>query len=1829
MENKGTADDEVFIFDSTSINHLTGNEFYFYSNHDATTYKKSCSYELHKEATFGSSSSTDPILNVNGKDKHEKCERYEKREKNSRHEETVLKSKKGDSQVKGNKLCKLHKKSQGKTNNYFAKEHTSKRRTYEEREKFVFEQEMEKVGDIYNVEEIMKIINNLNSIRKEIETVIYKKLEKKYKHFLVSTVKIKDIENYITNIKQLVVENMNELKLVQVKNYKESLHITDLVTKKKKFQKINLVILIIYIISIYDKLIFKSILKKDYEYASLAYCELFRYINENKKWLRNINCIHNLKEKMCSEYLNRLKQKNQTDFVEFLFANSCKKNLEMQLQKAFKIHYLLFKAKSSNFIENLLAYVYQCFRKISKQVIFSFLIVGKKRPIGKSVGEQKEEKREILRGHYRENEKGSLEEKWNEENSFSLDNDIIRNESSEGEKSVSSEKNADSNNHLKEMFTRKGIDKKNLNMGENGIEHVIDKKDVRTFHHMVNDEYTSFSTNDSMNDLFVCAYSHSDDLNEVEKKKIPLKRTNNTDNEFENEINHFQEEDNFLFIPLNELVQKLKEKDCFLSLVKIYEIVFDILNKYDFIIIYLLKCDKNSASSCTYGDADRPKWHEEKKNNNTPINHTNISPTKRCSRTNVENKNAQFYVHRENDTDKLEVGNAEDKHQEDPAVEKHPYDPSEDRDEDDPAEHRLEDDLAKERHQESREEDKYEDNSEEEKFHDNHRDNLNFYDLFNFCKNQNQRSIFSKYYQMNNLCDSSMTTYFIKNINEERYTFSENCLRIKEKVEKYLSDKRTKYVYCEEYIKFAHENANKLINDKNKFLKNIEKVIKTIIEHMRFENLNFNHTFGFIVITIMLCVNSFLFEHNCSNRYIYTLKKNHLRGGGKDEINEHIQGEKNEETQNLTDQKDQNCEDHSNVQEEKNVEAEGEPFKSLQGEIKSEEKSVVCYGQKGREKNESCVTLNSEFRSNKGRGEEAYSNSLISKSENKEKGERKEIFKKEKNTRIKCSDGKKPSNGEHRGSMNLNPPNAEHICREFFLDEYTQMNTFEAEKTLFFYRLLKNNIIFEEIEKKIRNNFSSIFYVNIKHLSDTINRDNWERKPIKTNQRFFKKRFHLMNVISFYKKTFNDFLNIPFSENPLTNLNFKKLEEELSSDEVFNEPLNISNDDVYGAGKKLSDHSNFVASSQGITSKEEGVKIRDRFGNGDADVHDTDETDERLNLAEAKRKICKTDCFEIVNFDVVASNSSSMLICVLQKYFTLEELLHNFKEEINKYMFKTIDFYIYVLCSFFMKKETIEELLIDLKRCSERMGVNNIYFIMKKQEKYKQLYSFLRSYNEEIKKETLFHDFFLINNNSSHFPQTKYGVGNFNNSPVDNSSPLFYLSNFPKIYSSSSLYALSEKIISIESLYCLIIKLKEEVTKTRNGPKGNDQNGVKQEGEEIKKEEIPNSARGTREQEAAGGGGKSICNTEQDSFLHFLDEKVRIVEELRILIYCDSLYSIIDSTNYINEVSKIISDACSCVDNKNKCGAGDEMNIKKKKLRKNLDQYMNLYMNILNDSKRKLMFCCQGTVSVVIHYLLWNLINYIFNLNNIEIIYKIKNELMPIVHYKNKEKEYDSHCNAEKEDNKNSAHTSASNMDTKKGEHTKKFDNKGKDGLLIHHHNSAKMFETNFPNDNSTSEMDPSSYEERSNSDEEYCIINMIRLYFSKISNCIIQNIKNLEKEIEKYQNCSDSNIQNTIYMKVYNDLKNDTSSKRHEFYYVFLSKGITYYDQYLDLHFCNIEKLDNLVKNCNSDFFQYKHIHSIILKYYYFKMIPESYIAHYEMGIMRQIQGKIKPRNV
>ncbi|KAI4841176.1 hypothetical protein MKS88_000411 [Plasmodium brasilianum] len=1763
MDNKETPYDQILIFDTSSINNLTGNEIYFYSNYDASTYNEGNLCQLHEEH-INDSSSTSPILDI--------------KNENDKNKKIILNQNRDEGEVKRNKLCKLMRKSQGHVNNYFISENTNKQYTYEEREKFVFEHEFEKVNNVYNVEEIMKIINNLNSIRKEIETAIYKKMEKKYKDFIFNTSKIKDIENYISNIKDLLVENINELKMLQDKKYKESLNIIDLVTKKKKSQKINLIILIIYIISIYDKLIFKNILKRDYEYATVIYYELFSFINNNVTLLHNIKCICNLKEKMFSEYFNRLKQKNQANFVEFLFADNSKKNLETQLEKSFKIYYLLFKSKPFNFIENLLAYVYQCFQKISKQVIFSFVIVSERRDREQEMetkkkrekSEQREEKREPLKEEHIEEVKYSQKgEKQTEESLFLPNDNRIIIENNEYIQTLLPHKNADLNKHVVDYT---------------GNMKITDTEQ----HHMENLESPLFSTKVSINDMLINTYENSYDLNKEKKKdKTSLSDTNKTTGTYENRENQLQE-DNFLFIPLNELVQKLKEKDSLISLLKIYEIVIDILNKYNFIIIYLLNCHKNYVLKfLSKEDAKESRQHKQKKKKDFLIDHVNELCVDRNNKKKFQQKSMHIDKNKCKGTGKMEGNNPEGK-------------------------------KAEEVHSEDK---KSEGGLLEDKtINDDHDDNLSLQKLFDICKNKKDRSIFSKFYEIKECYDLPIITYFMKNLNEENFTSSENCLNIKEKVETYLRDKSSKYEQCEEYIKFARGNAKKLINAKSKFIKNIEKVIKTIIEHIRFENFSFNDLFTYIVITIMFCVNSFLFENNCSNNLIYNLTKDELRREepkGKDD-NERCEQFEEEKIANMEDKKyvndkeNKNLNDkldirhglHVNQEEEKLLEVEAEYPMMVQRRKKGKAHPRVNLNFNEKVKKESATKLIVHNGVNPGG---VINNNVINGGKSEERLHINSYV-----TNKERDDKCQQQNDKHK-------LNVEDICKEYFLKKYKEVKTFgKEEKIHYFQNLLKNNIIYEEIERKVKNNFSNFFYQNSKKLNDIINKDSWSRVPVKINHCLFKKRLHFFNIISFYKKEFNAYLNIPFSQNPLINFNFKKLEEELYSDKDLSEPEDLHMSSYLGKKKKIK-KSNFTPITL-IASCDMKEMEKNTYNHCDSEIC------KKSNVNKTKNKVYRFENFEIVNFDLVVSNSSIMLTSILHNYFTIKELLPNIKEEINDYIFKIIDIYIYILCFYFLKRETIEELVIDLRRCSSRLGINKTFFIIKKREKYMQLYNFLIFYNKEIIKYSDKYHFLYVDKSLPNSSQTKYNVGNFNNNLKDKNNPHFLLRNFHKIYSSVSLNGLSEKIISVESLYSLIWKLKENVINTGDVSKMEEEN---EKNDTIKHRQIKNTVNSKAYIKQQSGISTKTCSgkqgNEEDIFLMFLDQKLRIVDELRILTYCDSLYEIIDSNNYINEISNLINVAYGNKKDKTELILDDDSNIKKNDLRKNLNQYIDLYINILNDAKRKLLFCCESVASIVIHYLLWNLINYIFNLNNIEIIHKIESAIMPIITCKNKkQKNYATYISEKVHKNlvTNSCHVGTM------GKEIKEISQKKANNNLVQPNSISKGLRTNLVSNDKVISNEMNSYDgENDDDDTSSYLINTLKFYFSKISNLIIQNIINLENEIEQYEK-NNNNIQNTIYMSFYKDLKN-CNSKRYEFYYIFLSKGTTYYDQYLDLHFCNVEELDRLIKSSNYDFFQFKHIHSIILKYEHFKMVPNRYADRYEIDICRSMDGKIKSRLV
>ncbi|SCM20612.1 conserved Plasmodium protein, unknown function [Plasmodium berghei] len=1663
MEVKEKQDDHVLIFDTTnSINHLTGNEFYFFSNHDAKEHKKKYSQNSPPKETYQTNNVTDLSVNINKKNNtvensKKKNDKYGKREK-----EIINKNKK-DNQDKETKLYVLNETCNLNVHDYLFSKCMDKKRTYEEREKFVFEQEYAKVTNIYDVDEVLKIINNLNSIRKEIETVIYKKLEKRYKDYLINSVKIREIENHISNINDLVVDNMNELKVIQDNKYKEILNIIELVKKKKKNQKINSVILIIYIISIFDKIIFRTILKKNYEYASLVYHEMSNLINDNIKLLKNINCIRVLKEKMSSEYLNRLKQKNQTNFIEFLFSNNSKKNLEIQIQVSFKIYYLIYKSKSSNFIENLLGYVYQCFRKISKQVILSFVIIQNKKNAFKTILSQNEEEKKRTRN--RDMEKREISNEELKEEIMFLNDKSIKTADSELKNIPISENT--NKIILMERASKEDIHKINKNSSDTELKYIDALKNMKTFKNVHNN-------NDTQN-----ARTDKYEINK-QRKTLHSSETISTNNVFENEINQKEDEDNLLFIPLNELVHKLNEKDRYISMVKVYEITFDILNKYDFIIIFLLSCYKNYASKLINNNESDNKMNlDENKEKVIPINYENPS-TQNSIKIYHDINSIKCNDHKYNNCEMLH--------------DKTTYD------------HKIQ--------KEKTGRDK-KDNTDDLRF--------NFYDILNFHKNKKHNSICSQFSKNINSYISTSYIMFMNNNDEcnnrnNNYSFLDKYSNIKDQIENYLMDKMTKYEYCEEYANFSRKCANKFINSKKKFLKNIEKVIKTIVENIQFDNFDFNYVLGFIVITIIFCIHSFLFENDCSNKCIYNLRKYELNSTHP-KHHEHTKNHNsNEETCGL---------------------------------------------------NDTNTILN---------------NSITNKNE------------KEENKNLK------------------------NTLKEYFLNEFPRINIFEKENIDIFYSMIESNIIFKEIEKNIKNNFSKILSMNIRKLNNAINNDTWVRIPTIRNQSILKKKNKFSSVISFYKKIFNNFLNIPFSENPLMNFNFETLEEDLSSYNILNDPLEGEINYISYSENNITNQVSFGKPSDNITLEKRNTyqpsdtniweqTIEKKSEQNKVDNNEEEKKENLHNLTNDKNKIYSMKNFEIVNFDIVSSYSTNMLISVLQKYLELNELLPSLKDEIHNNIFKTIDLYIYMLCYYFMKKETIDELIVDPKHCNERIGLNSIYFIIKRQEKYKELYTFLTYYNDEIKNEQNICNLKNLNINKSNFPKPQCNVDNFNrNNIADNKKYLFRLNNYSKIYSSTSTYAISEKIVSIESLYCLISKLKEDIIKiyvSINEENNNYQNSV------ITEKKVNDTCDNYEHIKEENSNCKPISKDKNNIFISFLNDKLKIVEELRILIYCDSLFGIIDSSNYIKEVLKIINDSYNNEKEKKK-KTNDDLNLKNKNFKMNLNEYMNLYLNILNDGKRKLMFSCEGVTSIIIHYLLWNLINYIFNLNNIEIIYNIKKEIIPII------------------SSSKNIKNQASNSNYKSQENNKYMSTAKNGNTLLSHNNYYKRIVAPLNNKHGKTEIfttHSNQYED--NYTPELFIINTLKYFFSTISNSIIQNIKYFEKEIENYLNKNNNaTIQNTIYMKFYNDLKNSANNSRHNFYYIYLSNEVKYYDQYLDLHFYNLEKLDYLIKNCNPDFFQYKHILSIIMKYHHFKMIPDNYVASYEMGIIKCIQNKIKSVN-
>ncbi|KJP89290.1 hypothetical protein AK88_00952 [Plasmodium fragile] len=1785
MAGDENPNDQSLMFDtSNSINHLTGNEFYFYSNDDAGVYrKKTRSESQFREENTSERDETPPVttndINVRG----DKVKSLKKKEKESgRH-----------------KAHREIKKQQGDTNDYFYTDRINMQHTYQEREIFVFEQEIDKVHNVYDGEEIMKIINKLNSIRKEIETVIYKKLETKYIEFLNMSNKIKDIEVFLSNIKNLVAENTSELKFLQDKKYKESLNIVNLVTKKKKFQKINLTILTIYIIHIYDKLIFKNILKKDYEYASLTYFELAKFLNTHGKLLHHLNCIHHLKQKNLVDYFNRLKQKNQTNFVEFLFANNGNKNLQAQLEKSFKIYFFLFKKKNSNFIENLLAHVYQCFRKISKQVIFSFVIVNKKggkSRANKIEGKQKRNYRdapeklvqnsEHLKGEYMDNSKAQYLDE--EKNSFC------------------SEDKPKKSQHC-ELKTS-GLHEQGINYAppfyNTSVHHVLNEripnhgKNIAHHGHYNQNEGTSQgvpNNTDNINDVISYTYENVKDLKTGSNKDTlnnSMSNENNPKDKVQIDINQLQEEDNFLFIPLNELVQKLNEKGCFLSLVKIYEITFDVLNKYDSIIIYLLNYTQNKESS---GGAKGTKMDNISLNGNNK-NHTECAASD-FSKHHTDEGSAVPGRDSPGRNDKLQSDHSEhdELQKDDSAIEKR---------------HTLDDSN-------------WEGNSPQG---GDHPDNFSFYDLFNEYRSEKRFSAFSKFYQISDGNSSStQITDFVKNIDIENCPFAEYSQKIKEKIESYLKGRSIHYDHSEAFLYFALDNANKLLSAKNKFLRNVEKALKTIIEHMKFENFGFHYIFRFVVVTIMFCLNAFLFERNSSNSRIYHWGVKNPRVVIPKEAH-HEKEVQNRDVSESQQEGQQNGNPPILCKEEQSHDYVREHH---QTHLETEARQVINKSEWELPTYPGAHKLGSKMKCTKF--------SKIEKTQNGQSSTEEIHARASHIVYNKSSEKSQPERQNYQ-------PDVEQICREYFLNESAPFRFAQQEKrTQFFYELLKSSPIFEEMENKIKNNFPHFFYLNGKKLNDAINKDNWVRIPASINQCIFKKKFHFFDVISLYKKTFYNFLNVPFSENPLISFNFKRLEEQLCSETDIPPEHTNAQGNENSISSKLSNHArNYTSWSKSTTLDSDPSKVKKKTNDPDSD-----EMSQEVYLNKTNKMVNKKEIFHIINFDMVLSNSSSMLICVLQHYLMLEELLPNLKDEIKQYMLKVIDFYMYILCCYFMKRETMEELLIDLKKYNDRLGINNLFFILKKQEKYKHLYNFLIFYTAEIRNNSDNYYFLDAHKNSHHPFQNKYNVTNCSN-VTDSFCPPLSLNNFCKIYSSTCHYAIAEKIISIESLYCLLSKLKEEIMSSGGMPREEKTGQVDTFSGCI---HVPNGEPNQKNTHHSSTMGNHRTDAEWASLRPFLEQKLHIIDELRILVYCDSLYELVDSSNYISEVVKLVNDAC------NSLGGGrnatDVYNIETKKdlrtslqtnFQTHMNQFMNLYINILNDAKRKLTFCCDGVVSVVVHYLLWNLINYIFNLNNIEIVHQIRTDVLPVV----------SPCNKNNPAGTLSAPRSSSQRRTNQRVPIHGVDPKGREEFMVNQkeeenalsrRKDAKLAGANLVSNNKSDIREAITQKKSDNStnssnsanflgDAPQHVVNTLKKFFSKISESIIQHITNLEREIEEYLSQSENDnspicdVRNSAYMNLYKELKN-VHSERHKFYYIFLANGINYYDQYVDLHLCNFTKLDQLVKCANADFFQYKHVHSVILKYHYSKLVPESYVTQYEMSVLKEIQSKIKSRIV
>ncbi|KNG77728.1 hypothetical protein PFMG_03929 [Plasmodium falciparum IGH-CR14] len=1815
-DNDEVPNDEITFFDiNNSINHLTGKEFYFYSNNDVFIYKQNNPHEFLKdkssirikdpacssiqdikcndESDTSEESDENDAININNSinindhidtnnpidiidpintnnpidinDEHKYCKLIDYKHKynnNSINNMNNLINTCGKGNItnrdtnnfKNNKHINKHvyknKKSKGEHDICFFSDHLKNGNHLEDKVKFVFSQELNKVNDIFNVEEIMKIINNLNSIRIEIETTIYKKLEKKYKNFLLSTVKIKDIDSDITNMKNHLSNNLNEIKCLQEKKYKEKLHIIDLISKKNLYKQINLILLIIFIISYYDILLFKNILKKNFEFSSIAFYQLYQFINHNHKLLQHIKCVNNLKHKMFSIYFNRIKENNETNFVHFLFSDDSKKtnqiNINELLTTLLKIYYLLFKIKPFNFIDNSLVYMYQFFQQISKQIVFSCFMrnmetqqedtlhkIAEDALIKNQINSKCKNKINNTLDHF-----NKIHQK--KRNNQNLYNSPYQNKNVDEIKN----KNVDAlQNHNKDILQ---CQNKDILQCQNIYHNLQDKSFCQDQdNHKVSQaekfqqNFLSYKTEqseelidqdisiyDKTNLTHNMIYLKYDQIDENIKNKNKNKNygSNNNNNINDRDIyknnhstNQQNDADNFLFIPLNELVPKLNDTSSLLSLIKIYEILFDVFNKYDYIIIYLLNyyLQKNN---------DISKYQTENKTKFDHLEKTNLTLYNKIYQYNNDNvQTINMY------TDKL----TNETYQEITTTK-----------------------------QLSQNYNIYNEDIHIQNNVTNNLDESNYSQFYNIDNNQ------SNIFYIPNTYNSHVLTYFLKKDTMENQTYDQKCTSIKNKIELYLKEKSISYIYSQEYIYFTLQNALHLIYVKKKFLKNMEKVIKTIIENIQFNNFNFNHLCSYIFLTIIYCLHSYLFKYNSSNDQIYYLTKSLKENKN---INVYV-----------------NLKDNINVfvNPKDNINVCANPKENINVYVNPKDNINVCANPKDN------INVNEKIHVN-----------------------------------IKKNDYKYSCNTLYNEQKNV------------YIEEHIRTSIFEDPNLL--KDILQNHDIFLDVEKKLKKSyFPTFYYLNIKTLNDMINRDHWLRIPNKINNKIcnnnFNFTFNFNNILTFYKNEFHDFLNVPFSPNPLKKFNFENIRQYL----CFDQHTQKYDDDIPNIN---------------VTNKSFDISICD-----DKNVKKEDFYSYNISCSKVdkKKNISETPYFNIVNFESITSNSSNLLTCIIQDYFILQNLVHNLKEDIHKYIFKSIDMYIYIICYYFMKRSNIQELLINVKQNKEKLNINNILFIIKKQEKYTELCKFLQHYNDEIKKNEEHYNFLYVNSNiNTSFPSSsKNNITHDSNIMNDkNYLSIYPLSNCSKIFSFTSLYALSEKIIALESIFCVLINMKEEIIKLNEDSKDKKQDRDKDKDKHkhkhkhnsnihVQKCELQYNKIGTFPTDNTGGNydddnyymlkqnnhcnnkNKIYCNKPTNDVIYtfqtFLDKKLNMINEIRILTYCDSLYNIIDSENYVNEILRIINESYNSTNNvdeyKNKYKnnkinllSNDNLNKKTENLKKNLDEYVNLYINILNDSKRKLMFCCEGILSIVIHYLLWNLINYIFNVNNIEIIQKIKSDYFPVTENINT--------------NNNNNNNNNNNKNNNNKNNNNKNNNNNNNNNNYHHNNIFKSSKKDNYNNllNNNQDMMKSQDNHFHNHDNKN-LVSTLRYHFEKISNCIKKNIINLENEIDDQIN-NNINIHNSIYYKFYKDLKNP-ENPLYQYYYIYLSKGNTFFDQYIDLHFYNLQKLDNFVKNYNSDIYQYKHVQSIISKYNTYKKItPESFAAHFEAHTLKKIQNYLK----